>query len=281
MFPGNIYLFDFRILKANLNQSKVSGGAIVDGAVGVLAATLTIANSDVNNVGAGQPHLAGALGGIAAWVGLSLDGPSRTILAGLGGRVVFRVTKRNAINGLNANGNFARASAVVRHIGQLEIEDGALSAVGGGSSERNNLGIAVVVHRADGDQLAEVEGIQISLFNDLDKLLNASNVAEDVAQVAKSGVVSLVRQGTAQLAASTNDALVQNDVQENVEGLIHKVQAGHAQVISRLLNRALLNSTREGELRNSQAKGNHCSQSSNEQQTIFQIFLCSLLSFCA
>ena len=48
-------------------------------------------HTDVDNVGAREPQLAGTLGGIAAWVGLSLDGPLHTVLARLGGRHVLRV----------------------------------------------------------------------------------------------------------------------------------------------------------------------------------------------
>ena len=68
----------------------------------------------------------------------------------------------------------------------------------------------MVVDGADvrANQLAEVERIQIGLLDDVDELLDSSNVAENVAERAEGGVVGLVSERSAQLRAAANNALV-------------------------------------------------------------------------
>ncbi len=68
----------------------------------------------------------------------------------------------------------------------------------------------MVVDGAHGDELAEIEGVEIGLLDELDKLLDAHNVAEDVADGAQRGVVRLVGKVGAELPAGADDTLICN-----------------------------------------------------------------------
>jgi len=184
------------------------GGVLGVVRLGVLVlgvAALACADLDRRGVSAGEPHLAGGLGRVAGcrcWGG-GLD-LSRALERAWGGGVgdVDRVERqRLVVDGLDVDPDLAGGGAVLRVVGEGQGDRWACSKLGRGGQPRRDGGITVVVCLADAEFDAVVVRGQVGVLDPLDKVLDADNVAEEVAWSAEFGVASGLDEGGAKLAA--------------------------------------------------------------------------------
>merc|ERR1719324_687668 len=148
--------------------------------VGVLGAALALASGELDLVGAGAEGL--------LLRGLGLEGQAHLVdLVGLeaGGDQLGVAEGEAGCRGEDVHGDGGGGGLVQPLDGDLNGELGAGGARLGGHGGAQDLGAlaSAVVHGALlGQQLAEVDGVQVGLLDDGNELLDAHNVAQKVAR---------------------------------------------------------------------------------------------------
>lgn len=217
-----IYL---KVAGSNIEGSVINSQGTSVSVVGT-AQTFAQINNDLVHTGF-KDHW-GILRGIVLNFALGLDrvlARSKT----LGNQ--FTKAHGHGANRDNSEGDFTSTGLVENGEEGSNVEGGALGTSLGlddSSVKLSASGSSAVIDGAELDFLAQPDGVQISLLDQFDKGLDTNAVTNQIAsqnsQLAKVGNV------VAQCRAGTNDANVQDDIQQLVNGLVHNVNASGAQV---------------------------------------------------
>lgn len=131
----------------------------------------------------------------------------------------------------NSERNFTSTSLVKDSEEGSNVEGGTLGTSLGlddGSVKLSASGGGTVIDGAEFDFLAQPDGVQISLLDQFNKGLDTNSITNQIAsqnsQLAKVGDI------VAQSRAGTNNANIQDDIQQLVNSLVHNVDASRAQV---------------------------------------------------
>merc|ERR1711916_43266 len=155
---------------------------------------------------------------------LGLKGEVAAVAAGGLGEDGLAVAKGRGIRGHNHHDELASGNLVGHSVGQGDGELGSLGAAGGRDGQVGNVGGGRGAVGARVDLLADVDRIGVSLLEQLGELLNAGDLADNVADGGERAAV----QQTADLGAAAADADVGNDLDKLLERLAHKGDAGRA-----------------------------------------------------
>lgn len=183
--------------------------------VGVGGTALAVANGEVNLVNTGLEEL--------VLSGLGAEGELGRVLVGGHAGVQDGITEGHALGGDNAEGKLASGGLVEDGVEDVNLEVSALGTSGGGDGDLVNLDSAAIVDGAGVEDLAEIDGVDVLavLLEHLDESVDANTVAKEVADTLLS---LLAGEGlAAELVAATEDAGVEDDVQELVDALAHEV----------------------------------------------------------
>ena len=178
----------------------------------MFASALAVAQIHVGRVIAGKPLLAKSLRRIAIGIGLRFDVPRESVRARFLRCRHLAAADRLLIHRLNVDHRFADARSVNRREFDVDAKLGPLRSFARRHGHVEKLGVAAVERRADAQQFAEIERIEIGFLNEFDELAHAHEAAEKRAADAHDLAAHFLGERLAQFRARADHADIQNDI---------------------------------------------------------------------
>lgn len=184
----------------------------------MLGAALALADGEVERVDTREE----LDGGVGRLLGGGVERDGGAVRAGGEAGVGEALADVNGARALDAEADLADAGLVDDLEVEVELEHGAGRARRGGGDNVDDVARGVILALgAEGELLAEVERVEVAVLENFDELLDADEVARDVAD--GDGALSL--EGAADLGAASDDAHVEDVVEEDVETLLGEANA--------------------------------------------------------